>query len=231
MASDARETTPVTPLRITVFSRTVGFRHDAIPSAQSIIAQLAEENDATLQMTEDPGELIASLTDTDLVVFLMTTGDVLDDAQQADFEAFIRAGGGFVGVHSAADTEYDWPFYGTLIGAWFESHPAIQPARVQVERSEHPAVAFIPRSWLRTDEWYNFRTNPRDQVDVLATLDESSYEGGTMGSDHPIVWARDRGELGEGRALYTALGHTQASWQDPLFIQHIEASLLWAAKR
>jgi type 1 glutamine amidotransferase len=169
------------------------------------------------------------LPDSDVVVFLMTTGEVLDDTQQTAFEAFIRAGGGFLGVHSAADTEYDWPFYETLNGAWFASHPVIQPAKLRVERPQDPRVAFLPQVWERTDEWYNFRSNPRARVDVLLTLDETSYQGGTMGADHPMVWSHAGGPLGEGRAFYTALGHTLESWQDPLFLQHIEAALLWAA--
>ncbi len=147
------------------------------------------------------------------MVFLLTTGDVLDDDQQAAFEAWIGAGGGYLGVHSAADTEYGWPFYGALMGAYFKAHPAVQSANVDVEVADHPAMAGLASPWMRTDEWYDFQSNPRDAVTVLATVDESSYTGGTMGPDHPIVWAH--ATTGGGRALYTAMGHTQQSYADP----------------
>jgi type 1 glutamine amidotransferase len=217
---------PAKPLRILVYSRTVTFRHDTIESGRDAIAEIARRHDGTLESTEDPLQLAAALARVDVVVFLMTTGDVLEDAQQTQLEAFVRNGGGFVGVHSAADTEYDWPFYETLNGAWFADHPAIQPATLVRESADHPAVSFLPATWQRTDEWYNFRTNPRGKVQVLLRLDETSYSGGTMGGDHPIVWAHT---IDRGRALYTALGHTQESWREPLFLQHIEAALLWAA--
>ena len=183
-----------------------------------------------VQRTEEPAELAAALPQSDVVVFLMTSGDVLDAPEQAALEAHVRRGGGFVGVHSAADTEYDWPFYGTLAGAWFKDHPAIQRARLHVERDLSPRLDFLPESWEREDEWYNFRDNPRAEpaVRVLMTLDESSYQGGSMGPDHPIAWCR---ELDAGRSFYTGLGHTTESWQDPLFVQHIAAGLRWAARR
>jgi type 1 glutamine amidotransferase len=217
------------PPRISVFSRTAGYRHESIEPARKVLAAIAERHAATFHATEDPAELTALLNDSDVVVFLMTTGEVLDDAQQSAFEDFIRRGGGFLGIHSAADTEYDWPFYETLNGAWFADHPVIQAAKLHVERADHPAVAFLPQVWERTDEWYNFRTNPRAQVDVLLTLDEASYQGGKMGDDHPIAWCHEAGPLGKGRAFYTALGHTVESWDEPLFLRHIEAALLWAA--
>src|SRR5262245_24543425 len=120
------------PLRIAVFSRTLGFRHDSIPAAQDALRGIAQRTKASATFTEDAAQLIAHLPETDVVVFLMTTGDVLDTAQQTSFESFIRGGGGYVGIHSAADTEYDWPFYGEVVGAWFKDHPAIQKAKVLV---------------------------------------------------------------------------------------------------
>lgn len=193
-----------TPLRIQLFSRTNGFRHDSIEAARAAIGAIAAMHGASMDHTEDPAVLTAALSHTDVVVFLMTTGDVLDADQEAQFEHFIRGGGGFVGVHSAADTEYDWPFYGELNGAWFEDHPAVQPATVIVEAGDDPRVSFLPRRWERTDEWYNFRANPRGEVTVLLRLDESTYTGGTMGADHPIAWSRS---IDAGRAFYTGFGH------------------------
>ena len=115
---------------------------------------------------------------------------MLNATQQTAFENYIRAGGGYVGVHAASDTEYDWPWYGDLVGAYFASHPANQNATVRIEDPTHPSTAGLPVAWTRIDEWYNYRTNPRSQVHVLATLDESTYSGGSMGGDHPIAWCR-----------------------------------------
>ena len=135
-------------------------------------------------------------------------------AQQTAFEDYIQAGGGYAGVHAAADTEYDWGWYGDLVGAYFNSHPANQTATVDVEDAEHPSTACVPAEWARFDEWYNYRANPRPDVNVLATLDESSYSpgGGAMGADHPIAWYH---EFDGGRSWYTGMGHTQASSPSP----------------
>ena len=180
--------------------------------------------------TENPETFTAEqLSCYQVVVFLLTTGDVLNDAQQAAFEAWVDAGGGYVGVHSAADTEYDWPFYGQLVGAYFLQHPAVQQASVDIEATVSPLVAGLPSPWVRTDEWYDFRTNPRPDVTVLATVDESTYSGGTMGADHPISWVHS--PAGGGRAFYTALGHTKESYADPLFQRFLVAGLRWAAGR
>ena len=216
------------PLRIAVFSRTLGFRHDSIAAAQDALRGIAQRTKASATFTEDAAQLIAHLPETDVVVFLMTTGDVLDAAQQTSFESFIRGGGGYVGIHSAADTEYDWPFYGEVVGAWFKDHPAVQKAKVLVDAPSHPIVAGLPMSWEREDEWYNFRENPRGKVDVLLKLDESSYTGGNMGADHPIAWSRT---LGMGRTFYTGFGHTDASWTDDKVVGLVERALSWVANR
>ena len=148
-----------------------------------------------------------NLAQYEAVVFLNTTGDVLNATQQTAFESYIRAGGGYVGVHAAADTEYDWPFYGNLVGAYFASHPAIQQANVKVENRAHAATAHLPQTWTRTDEWYNYRTNPRSTARVLATLDESSYSGGGDGRRPPASPGARR--TSGGRSFYTGVGHTQ----------------------
>jgi cytochrome c len=227
-ASTPREpvATTVAEPRILLFSKTAGFRHDSIPDAIAAIEALGAQHGFAVDATEDA----AAFSDEGLagyraVVFLMTTGDVLDEAQQAAFERYIRAGNGYAGVHSASDTEYHWPWYGELVGAYFSSHPAIQQARIQIEDGAHPSTAGLPSPWTRTDEWYSFRTNPRAQVHVLATLDESSYQGGTMGADHPIAWYHD---YDGGRAWYTAGGHTSASYAEPEFLQHLLGGLRYA---
>ncbi|NBM19874.1 ThuA domain-containing protein [Streptomyces sp. GC420] len=212
--------------RVLVFTRTAGFRHDSIPDGIAAVRALGAEHGFTVDATEDASAFTrGNLARYDAVVFLSTTGDVLGPAQQTAFERYIRAGGGYVGVHAAADTEYDWPFYAGLAGAYFQSHPAIQQATVEVEDRSHPATAHLASLWERTDEWYNYRSNPRQDAHVLATLDEASYSGGTMGEDHPIAWCRDyRG----GRAFYTGGGHTKESYAEPAFRQHLLGGIRWA---
>ncbi|MFC8195371.1 ThuA domain-containing protein [Streptomyces sp. NPDC057298] len=212
--------------RVLVFSKTAGFRHDSIPEGIAAVKALGAENGFRVDATEDAGTFSSrNLARYDAVVFLSTTGDVLNDAQQRAFERYIGAGGAYVGIHAAADTEYDWEFYGGLAGAYFQSHPAIQPARIEVEDRAHPATLHLGESWNRTDEWYNYRSNPRDRAHVLASLDESSYSGGTMSGDHPIAWCQ---EYRGGRSFYTGSGHTKESYADPAFRQHLLGGIRWA---
>ncbi len=218
---------PVPPtFSILVYSRTEGFRHDSIPAGIAAIQQQGRQRGFSVEASENATFTDASLATYKAVIFLSTTGDVLNAAQQAAFERFIRRGGGFVGVHSAADTEYDWPFYGALIGAYFSGHPDIQNATIQIEDAGHPSTASLPRAWARRDEWYNFRRNPRGAVTVLATLDERTYSGGTMAPDHPIMWSHT---YEGGRSWYTAGGHTSESFSEALFVEHLGNAILWAA--
>jgi type 1 glutamine amidotransferase len=213
---------------VLVFSRTTGFRHDSIPDAIAAVRALGDQHGFLVDATEDPSVFTdATLAGYSAVIFLLTTGHILESSQQAAFERYIQAGNGFVGVHSAADTEYDWSFYGGLVGAYFASHPDIQSASIRREDSNHPSTVLLPDLWIRTDEWYNFQTNPRDNADirVLASLDEASYAGGTMG-DHPIAWYHS---YAAGRAWYTAGGHTSESYSEPLFLAHLFGGIEYAA--
>ncbi|NUR74254.1 MAG: DUF1080 domain-containing protein [Hamadaea sp.] len=214
---------------VLVFSKTAGFRHDSIAVGIQTIRDLGAANNFTVTATEDAAAFTASnLAQYEAVVFLNTTGDVLDDAQQTAFEAYIRGGGGYVGVHAAADTEYGWPFYGELVGAWFASHPAIQQATIKVEDRAHAATAGLSPTWVRTDEWYNYQTNPRSTAHVLASLDESSYTGGSMGGDHPHTWCKT---VGSGRSFYTGSGHTQAAYSEAGFRALLLGGIRYAARR
>ncbi|MGK5742192.1 ThuA domain-containing protein [Micromonospora sp. URMC 103] len=229
-------TTPATPASaadapydVLVFSKTAGFRHDSIAVGTQTIRDLGAANNFTVTATEDAAAFTTgNLAQYEAVVFLNTTGDVLNASQQTAFESYIGSGGGYVGVHAAADTEYDWPFYGNLVGAWFASHPAIQQANVKVENRAHAATAHLPQTWTRTDEWYNYRTNARSTARVLATLDESSYSGGSMGGDHPHSWCKT---YNGGRSFYTGGGHTQASYAEPAFRAHLLGGIRYAAGR
>lgn len=204
-------------MSVLVFSRTTGFRHASIPVGVETFHQLADD----VVATEDPAAL-EDLAEVDAVVFLNTNGEVLTGAGRAALERYVRGGGGFLGVHSAAATEYDWPFYGDLVGAWFDRHPAVQPATITVSDPDHPATAHLPSAWAHVDEWYDFRSRP--EARVLLRVDESTYEGGGMGADHPVAWCHER--LG-GRSFYTALGHTTESYAEPAFRRHLSKALRW----
>jgi type 1 glutamine amidotransferase len=157
----------------------------------------------------------------------MTTGDILNDSQQRAFERYFRRGGGFVGVHSAADTEYDWTWYGTMLGTRFKNHPQIQRAAISIQDRRHPSTRGLPRRWIRTDEWYNFAADPRRSVHVLARLDETTYAPGegAMGADHPIAWSH---EFQGGRAWFTGSGHTDESCLEPAFRKHLLGGIRYA---
>ncbi len=214
------------PPRLLLFSETRGFRHESVETAIDSIEELAaSQGIAIARANSSAGHFTPlKLSAYDAVVWILTSGDVLDDAEQAAFEGYIRAGGGFVGIHAASDTEYDWPWYGNLVGAYFESHPVIQTATQTVENGTHVSTAHLADTWVRTDEWYNFNENPRARVDVLLTLDEASYTGGTMGSDHPIAWFH---EYDGGRSWYTGGGHTVESYSEPRFREHLLGGLLY----
>ena len=213
--------------RVLVFSKTAGFRHDSIETGVARVKQLGTANNFAVDATEDATAFRpANLRRYQAVIFLSTTGDVLNTAQQNAFENYIGDGGGYVGIHSAADTEYDWPFYGNLVGAYFKQHPAQQNATIKVADKVHPATKHLPDRWNRFDEWYDYRANPRGDVHVLATLDETSYQNATMGSDHPITWCQ---EFGGGRSFYTGLGHTKESYGEPAFQKQLVGAIRWAA--
>lgn len=216
------------PDRILVFSRTAGFRHSSIEPGIAALRNLGAANGFTVDATDEAGQFTtANLSRYQAVVFLSTTGDVLNSAQQAAFMAYIRNGGGFVGIHAAADTEHGWSWYGGLVGAYFASHPAPAQARIRVENRNHPSTSTLPDPWNRFDEWYDFQQNPRSLgVTVLLTLDEASYPGGQMGNDHPIAWYH---EYDGGRAWYTAGGHTDASFSEPAFLEHLLGGIQYAA--
>lgn len=204
--------------KILVFAKTSGYRHSAIEVGKSAILKLGIENGFTVDTTENPGIFTEdSLKKYAAVVFLNTTGDVLNYKQEAAFERFIQAGGGYVGIHSATDTEYDWKWYAKLVGGNFISHPKIQAAKINVVNKESPATKHLPDTWDRIDEWYNFK-NLNKEVTVLLKIDETSYEGGKNGEDHPMAWYHN---YDGGRSFYTALGHTEESYADSNFLKHI----------
>lgn len=214
-------------VRVLVFSLTKGFRHDSIPEAKAAVMKICAGEGWSVSFTEDSSWFTPEiLKHYDTVMFLQTTGDVLNTEQEKALQGFIRAGGGYVGVHAACDTEYEWPWYELLVGTYFLSHPEIQRATIHIERRDHPTMKHLPKEWTRTDEWYDFRKNPRSRVTVLASVDESTYVGGKMGKDHPITWCQ---EFDGGRSFYTALGHTKESYSEPEFVQMLAEAIRWTA--
>lgn len=214
--------------RILLFSETRGYRHDSIADAVTSLEELATSIGIQTDHATDSSGMFneTTLANYKAVVWVLTSGDVLDTDEQAAFENYIRSGGGYAGIHAASDTEYEWPWYGALVGAYFNSHPEIQVATQIVENGSHPSTAHLNLTWTRTDEWYDYSTNPRARVNVLLRLDEDSYSGGQMGNDHPSAWYHD---YDGGRSWYTGGGHTSASYTEPDFRTHLLGGLRYAA--
>ena len=209
--------------RALVFSKTLMYRHASITNGVAMLKKLAAQNQFAVEATEDASAFTPeNLARYRVVVFLSTSGDVLNDAQQEAFRNFIETGGGLVAIHAGVAgkvaTEGTWPWYIEMFCTDFANHKAIERATVQVEDRTNASTAHLPAEWSRVDEWYNFNRSPRGQVHVLASLDEKSFHGGTMGGDHPVSWCR---RVGRGRLWYTALGHTAASYTEPEFVKHV----------
>ncbi len=204
--------------KVLVFSKTAEFRHSSIEAGVKAIELLGKENGFDILATEDASYFTeAVLKDCAAVIFLNTTGDVLNPIQESAFERYIQAGGGFVGIHSATDTEYDWPWYNKLVGAYFNGHPKIQEATMNVLNKTHASTLASEDTWTRTDEWYNFK-DIYSEIDVLIEMDKNSYEGGTHEGQHPMSWYH---EYDGGRSFYTGMGHTEESFKDPRFLKHL----------
>jgi type 1 glutamine amidotransferase len=219
--------------RVLVFTKTTGFRHDSIPAGVTTIRRLGRQHRFAVDATEDATRFTRhGLARYDAVIFLSATGQPLDRvSQRRALKRYMRRGGGFLGIHAAADSGYGWRWYGGLVGARFRSHPAGTPsAVVRVEDRATAATRPLPRAWMRADEWYSFRSNPRSRVHVLATVDETTYQPGptAMGGDHPLAWCH---RYEGGRSVYTGMGHTAESYAEPLFVRHLLGAVRMAAGR
>ena len=216
------------PKKVLIFSLTKGFRHKSIEKGIEAIKKLASENNFEVTATEDAFFFNDSTLSTyKAVIFLSPTGNNLfNDIQKAAFQKFIRNGGGFVGIHAATDCNYEWEWYGKMVGGYFTSHPKIQEAKINVLDHKHLSTKHLPEIWMHTDEWYNFK-NFNKNVKVLMTVDEKSYQGGKMPDFHPIAWHH---KFDGGKIFYTALGHTNEDFEDPLFLNHLKGGILYALK-
>ena len=212
--------------KVLIFSKTAKYHHMSIAVGIPAIIKLGAENNFDADTTTDASKFTLDyLKQYAAVIFLSTTGDVLNDTQQGEFEKYIKQGGGFVGVHAATDTEYDWPWYGNLVGAYFKSHPSVQQvATLHIIDPNFIATKHLPAEWSRKDEWYNFKWI-EDGLHVVITIDEKTYNGGANGDYHPMAWYH---EYDGGRAFYTALGHTDESYADPLYLKHLLGGIEYA---
>jgi len=210
---------------VLVFSFTKGFRHSSIADGIAAIQNLGKINKFDVDTTEDVKKFtIENLKKYTTLIFLNPTGsDVFNAEQKSALKQYINNGGGFLGIHAASDFCYEWEWYGKMVGGYFESHPKIQNAKLNIVAPTNKLVKDLPEPWLHTDEWYNFKSFNKE-VNVLIKVDETSYQGGNMKNDHPISWYH---KYDGGRAFYTALGHTSACYTDPLFLQHLWAGLKW----
>jgi cytochrome c len=215
---------------VLVFSKTAAFRHQSIEAGKTALAKMAKEKGFAVSFTEDASQFTElNLRRFNAVVFLNTTGDVLNNEQQNVFERYIQAGGGYVGIHAATDTEYEWPWYGRLAGAYFLDHP-ITPSNVQkgkfiVKLKSHWATKGMPDEFERTDEFYSFK-DISPNINVVLTIDEKSYIGGKNPDYHPMSWYQ---AFEGGRAFYTAMGHTDETFSEALFLNHLWAGIQYAA--
>lgn len=213
---------------ILVFTGTTGFYHKSNPDAQQAVIALGQKNNFVVDTSTDPAIFLQEKLDKYKVIVFLSTGgeDLLNPMQEKSFEKYIANGGNFVGIHGASATEYNWEWFGKLVGAFFDNHPKIQQGVINVINKDHPSTKHLPDQWVWTDEWYNWRKPLPDGYTVLATVDESTYEGGEMGDFHPIIWCH---QTRDSRSWYTALGHKSEHYNDDDFLQHILGGILWAA--
>jgi len=214
--------------KVLLFTKTEGYRHESIETGVKAITKLGKQNDFDVTYTEDASLFTKeNLSHYELEIFLNTTGDILTDDQQNNFESFIKKGGSFMGIHSAADTEYDWPWYGKLVGAYFLNHPEKSKAEIIKIDKNHQSCTHLPERWLRYDEWYNYKSISLD-INVLLQLDENTYQGGENGPIHPIAWYQ---EFEGSRVFYTGMGHTKKSYSESDFKKHLLGGILYCLNR
>jgi PKD repeat protein/type 1 glutamine amidotransferase len=213
--------------KVLVYTKAAGATHASTAAGVEAIKALGKEHRFVVQATDKPDRFNdEDLSSYRVVVFLNTAGDVLDDAQQAAFERWFKAGGGFLGVHSAIETEPDWQFLSDILGTRATGEAPLAQATIKVADRVHDASRTLPERWSRTDRFYNFADDVRGRFHVLATVDETTYAGGTMGVDHPVAWCKD---TQGGRTFYTAGGDTAATFSDADFREHLLGALDWSA--
>ncbi len=202
------------------------YRHSVTPTAVKAIEKLGMQEGFVATVTDDSGIFTnESLSPFRAVIFINNTGDILDNVQREAFQRYIRSGKGVVIIHAGILIADNWPWFGELVGARFVGHPEMQEADVTLIEPDHRASKGLPSQWRHRDEWYNFKATPHG-VTPLVLVDETTYDGGTHGATHPIVWVR---EYEGGRVFYSAMGHTEESWSDEIFLRHIANGITYTA--
>jgi type 1 glutamine amidotransferase len=211
--------------KVLIFYKTNGYHHASISTGITAIRRLGAENGFAVDSTADSTWFRKKILHKyAALIFLSPTGKVFGPEEEKALQEYIRHGGGFVGIHAATDCEYNWQWYGDLVGGYFKSHPKQQEARFFIVDKTNPATQGFPDPWTHFDELYNFKyLNP--DIHVLIKIDETSYTGGANGDNHPMAWYHD---FDGGRSFYTALGHTDQTWSDTLFLHHLLAGIQYA---
>ena len=216
--------TPLSSQSLLVMTKTNGYRHASIDAGKEMLAHIVNDRSYTIRYIEDSTYInTKNLQEVDVLVFLNTSGNILNNSGQEALQTYVQNGGGFLGIHCASCTEYDWPWYEKLVGRHFQDHPPVQKATLQID-STSSMTNHLNAVWTKTDEWYNFKTPFPQNLHSIMWVDEDTYQGGTMGQSHPITWYH---EFDGGRSFYTALGHTDETYSDPRFIQMIDKAILW----
>lgn len=226
------------PRRVLVYTRNqVGpglYVHDNIAASVAALKKLGAENDFAVDVSDAPAAFTSgNLKRYQALVFDNTNNEILDtEEQKAALQAYIRAGGGFVGLHSASGSMRQWPWFWSLVGGKFKRHPRLQPFTVNVKDLHDPATAHLPKSFSWTDEFYYLDHLATDLHVLLAgdltTLDDpdqKQYPGRLFGDQFPLVW---RHHFDGGRAWYAALGHKPEHYSDPKLTKLILGGILWA---
>jgi len=219
----------VDTIRLLIFSKTNGYRHTSIKEGKKALLKIAYENNYLIDTTENSSYFTSNiLRKYSTIIFLNTTMDILDGEEQKGFKHFINNGGGFIGIHAAADTEYDWPWYGKLVGAYFKNHPpGTSTATITTIDNSHVSTNHLPKVWEKKDEWYNYKDiNPN--INILCNLEERSYKGGENGESHPIVWYHN---YDGGRSFYTGFGHTKESFYNDKFLKLLLGAIQYTSNK
>lgn len=229
------------PPRVLVYTRSYtpdgkGYVHDNIAAGVALLKKLGAENGFAVDASDQPAVFTdANLRNYAALIFANSNNEAFEnDAQRAVFERYIKAGGGFVGIHSASGSERTWPFYWATLGGKFKRHPPLQPFTIQVLDRKHPAAAHLGATWAWADEfYYNDNLNPRMHVILAGQLSDlkdpkpDGYPGATFGDLFPLSWCI---EENGGRRFYTALGHKIEFYSEPNFQKHVLGGVLWVLK-
>jgi len=223
--------------KVLMITTTRGWHHESLHAGVVAIQQLAARNSFEVALLEDPNGFTDKYVEQfQAILFLNTSGDIFNAEEQKVMERFIKSGKGFVGIHSASDTEYEWDWYTKMVGRMFHIHPAVQTAKMKILDPKFPGLQGFADGKLWTEEWYEFGPEKVTDLTYILGVDEETYnpkadwgaraKGVGMGKVHPLAWYHN---YDGGRAFYTALGHLPTNFSEPAFLDHLYAGIFWAA--